>query len=107
MVAMDFCFVNTESDDDVLTMLANDRETIPSSWCDGVARQSESEFAVATTIGYLDFQGHQEVMIKCDPEQSMKKIACLLQELRRPRRTIVESSPKGSHQRNEVVENAH
>ena len=33
-------------------------------------------------------------MIKCDQEQSMKRIAELLQERRRPRRTIVEYSPK-------------
>ena len=56
---------------------------------------------------YLDFWRHQEVMIKCDTEQSMKRIAELLQERSRPRRTIVEYSPKGSHQRNGVVENAH
>ena len=41
-------------------------------------------------------------MIKCDQEQSMRKIAELLQERRRHRRTIVEYSPKGS-----LVENAH
>ena len=31
--------------------------------------------------------GHQQVMIKCDQEQSMKRIAELLQERRRSRRT--------------------
>ena len=39
MVAMDFCFANTESDDDVLTILLMKRENISSSWCDVVARQ--------------------------------------------------------------------
>ena len=67
---------------------------------------SASESAVPTIIGHLDFRGHQEVTIKCDQEQSMKRIAELLQERRRPRRTIVEYSPKGSHQSNGVVENA-
>ena len=61
----------------------------------------------ANVPGYLDFWGHQEVMIKCDEEQSMKRIAELLQERRRPRRTIVEYNPMGSHQSNGVVENAH
>ena len=42
----------------------------------------------------------------CDHEQSMKKTAELLQERRRPRRTIVEYKPKGIHQSNGVVENA-
>ena len=37
----------------------------------------------------------------------MRKIAELLQERRRPRRTIVRYNPKGSHQSNGVVENAH
>ena len=46
-------------------------------------------------------------MTKCDQEQSMKRIAELLQEWRRPRRMIVEYSPKGSHESNGVVENAH
>ena len=49
MVAMDFCFVNTASDDDVLTILAM-KETVPISW-----DKSASEFAVATIIGYLEF----------------------------------------------------
>ena len=63
---------------------------------------------MATIIGYLDFWGHQKVMIKCDQEQSTKRIAELLQERRRrPRRTVVEYSPKRSHQSNGVVENAH
>ena len=58
-------------------------------------------------IGYLDFRGHQEVMIKCDQEQCTKRIAELLQDRRRPRRTIVEYSPTVSHQGKGVVENAH
>ena len=33
IVAMDFCFVNTESDDDVLTILAMKEKNIPISWC--------------------------------------------------------------------------
>ena len=68
---------------------------------------SASDFAAAAVIDYFDFWWHQEVMIKCDQEQSMKKIAELLQERRRPRRTIIECSPKGSHQNNGTVENAH
>ena len=42
-----------------------------------------------------------------DQEQSMKRIAELLQERRRPRRTIVAYSPKGCHQSHVVVKNAH
>ena len=107
MVAMDFCFANTESDHDVLTILAMKEKPFRSVGATVLPDRSASEFAVATIIGYLDFWGHQEVMIKCDQEQSVKRIAELLQERRRPRRTIVEYSPKGSHQSNGVVENAH
>ena len=39
MVAVDFCFANTESDDDVLTIMAV-KEKMSISWCDGVARKS-------------------------------------------------------------------
>ena len=107
MVARDFCFVNTESDDDVLTILAKKEKPFRSFGATVLPDKSASEFAVATIIGYLDFWGHQEVMTKCDQEQSMKRIAELLQERRRPRRTIVDSSLKAGHQSNGVVENAH
>ena len=46
-------------------------------------------------------------MILCVYEKSLLRIAGLLQERRRPRRTIVQNKPKGSHQSNGVVENAH
>ena len=107
MVAMDFCFVNTDSDDDVLTVLAMKGKPSQSVGATVLPDKSASELAVATIIGYLDFWGHQEVMIKCDKEKSMKRIAELLQERRRPRRTIVEYSPVGSHESNGVVENTH
>ena len=107
MVAMDFCFVFTVSDDDVLTILAIKEKPFQSIGATVLPENSASEFAVATIIGYPDFWGHQEVMIKCDQVQSMKRIAELLQERRRPRRTIVEYSPKRSHQSNGTVENAH
>ena len=107
MVAMDFRFVNTGADDDVLTILAMKEKPFQSVGATVLPDKTASEFAVATIIGYLDFWGHQEDMIKCDQEQSMKRIAELLLEWRRPRRTIVEYSPKGSHQSNRVVEKVH
>ena len=107
MVAMDCCFANTESDDDVLTTLAMKEKPLQSIGATVLPDKSASEFAVAAIIGYLDFWGHQEVMIDYDQKQSIKRIAEFLRERRRPRRTIVENSPKGSHQSNGVVENAH
>ena len=58
---------------------------------------------MVTICGYLDFFGHQQVMSKCDQEQSMKTIAELRQERRRPGRATVEYSSKESHQSNGVV----
>ena len=72
MDAMDFCFANSECDDAVLTILAMKETTV-------LPDKVASEFAVATIIGYCDFRGQQEVMIKSDQEQSMKKITELLQ----------------------------
>ena len=107
MVAMDFWLANTESDDDVLTILAMKERLSQSVGATVLPDKSASDFGVATIIGLLDFWGHQEVMIKCEQEQSMKNIAELLQERWRPRRTIVEHSPKVGHQSNGDVENAH
>ena len=75
VVAMDFCFVNTVFDDDVLTILAMKENPFQSVGATVLLDKSASEFAVATISGYLDFWGHQEVMIKCDQEQSMNRIA--------------------------------
>ena len=80
VVALGFCFVNTESDDNVLTILAMKEKPFQSVGATVLPDKSASEFAVATIIGYLDFCGHQEVKIKCDQEQSMKRIAELLRE---------------------------
>ena len=60
---MDFCFVNTESDDDVLTILSMKEKPLQSVGATMLPDRSASEFAVATIIGYLDFWAHQEVMI--------------------------------------------
>ena len=106
MVALDFCVANTESDD-ALTILAMKEKPFQSASVTVMHDMSAIEFAVTTGTGYLDFWEHQEVMIKCDQEQSMKGIAELFQERRRSRRTIVNYSPKGSHQSSGVVENVH
>ena len=55
MVAMDFCFVNTESDDDVLTILAMKEKPFQSVGATVQSDKSVIEFAVATMKGFLDF----------------------------------------------------
>ena len=57
MVAMDFCFSNTESDDDVLTILAMNENTFQSVATTVLLDKSASELSVATIIGDLDFWG--------------------------------------------------
>ena len=55
MVAMDFCLVNNESDDDVLTILAMKEKLVQSVGATVLPDKSASEFSLATIIGYLDF----------------------------------------------------
>ena len=80
---MDVCFVNTEADDNLLTILALNEKPSQEVGATVLPEESASEFTVASTIGNMDFWGQQELMIKCDQEQSTKKIAELLQERRR------------------------
>ena len=54
MIAMEFCFVNTESDDDVLTILAMEAKPFQSVAATVLPDKSASEFAVATIIGNPD-----------------------------------------------------
>ena len=51
---MDVCFVNTESDDDVLTILAMKEKPFPSVGATVLLDTSASEFAEATISGNLD-----------------------------------------------------
>ena len=59
MVAMDFCSANTESHDEVLTILAIKEKPFQSFGATVPPDKSASEFAVATIIGYQDIWGHQ------------------------------------------------
>ena len=71
MVARDFCVANTESDDP-LTVLVMKETSCQSAGVTVMHNMSAIEFAVTTGTGYLDFWEYQEVMITCDPEQSMR-----------------------------------
>ena len=53
---------------------------------------SSSVFVSAGGTGILDSWDHREVMIKCDQEQSLKSLAELFQEQRRPRSRMVENT---------------
>ena len=53
---------------------------------------STSVFVWARGIGILDSWDHREVMIKCDQEQSLKSLAELFREQRRPRSRMVENT---------------
>ena len=106
MVARDFCVTNTKSDD-ALTILVLKEKSYQSAGETVMHDMSAIEFAVTTGAGYLNFWEYQEVMITCDQEQSMRRIAELFQERRRSRRTIVNYSPKGSHRSRGVVDNVH
>ena len=53
---------------------------------------STSVFVWERGIGILDSWDHREVMIKCDQEQSLKSLAELFREQRRPRSRMVENT---------------
>ena len=53
---------------------------------------STSMFVWAKSIGITDSWDHREVMIKCDQMQSLKSLAGLFREQRRPRSRMVEST---------------
>jgi hypothetical protein len=106
MVAMDFLFLNTDIDDEVLTVLSLKEKPGQAVGATALPDKSASEFAVAAVAGYLDFWGLNDVTLKCDQEPSMKKIVDVLKE-KRTHRTLVELSPKYSHQSNGVIESAH
>ena len=106
MDARNFCFTNTESDDDVWTILAMNEKPFQFAGATVLPVKTVSKIAVATIIGYLDCWDRQEVIIKCK-QQNMVRRAELLQGRRRPRGTIVECILEGRRQSNVVVENAH
>ena len=106
MVALDLCVGNTKSDD-ASTILAMTEKPYQSAGVTVMHDMSAIEFTVTTGIGYLDFWEYQEVMITCDQEQSMRRIAELFQERRRSRRTIVNCRPKGSNRSRGVVDDVH
>ena len=53
---------------------------------------STSLFVLARGTGILDSWDHREVMIKCGQEQSLKSLAELFREQRRPRSRMVENT---------------
>ena len=106
MVAPDFCVTNTKSDD-ALTILVMKEKSYQPAGVTVMHDMSAIEFAMTTGTGYLDFWEYQKVMITCDQEQSMRRIAELFQERRRSRRTTVNYSLKESHRRRGVVDNVH
>ena len=106
MVARDFCVTNTKYDD-ALTILVMKEKSYQSAGVTVMHDMSAIEFAMTTGAGYLNFWEYHEVMITCDQEQSMRRIAELFQERRRSRRTIVNCSPKGTNRSRGVVDNVH
>ena len=79
MDAKNFCFTNTESVDDVWTILAMREKPFQFAGATVLPVRTVSEIAVATIIGYLDCWDRQEVIIKCNQQQNMVRRAELLQ----------------------------
>ena len=69
-----------------------DERMLQSVGCDSDPDLSTSVFVLAMGIGILDSWDHREVMIKYDQEHSLKSLADLFREQRRPRSRPVENT---------------
>ena len=64
MVTLDFCFENTESDDDASTISAGKEKPFQSVGATVLPDLSTSEFVLAMGTGYLDSWDHRDIRIK-------------------------------------------
>ena len=68
-------------------------------------RKGPEPHAIDCVLAYLDAWGHREVLLKGDNEPAIQALVDAVR-VRRGERTMVEKSPKYSHQSNGAVENA-
>ena len=61
-------------------------------------------FATLWAVKIMNFLGHSDIILQCDPESSLIKWAESVQS-KRAERTVIRSSPRRSHQSNGGVEN--
>ena len=54
---MDFCFINTATDEEIITILSMKERPFQAVGATVLPDKSASGFAVATVTGYIDFWG--------------------------------------------------
>ena len=100
LVATDYGFLGRDSHVDLVTILVLIKRPHGA-----VLRKGPEPHAIDCVLAYLDSWGLREVLLKADNEPAIQALVDAVR-VRRGERTMVEKSPKYSHQSNGLVENA-
>ena len=105
LVAMDYGFLGRDTDVDLATILVLAQRPHGAVGACQVLRKGPEPYAIDCVLAYLDSWGLVEVTLKADNEPAIQALADGVR-IKRGERTMVEKSPKYSHQSNGVAENA-
>ena len=103
LVAMDYGFLGRDTDVDLATILVLAQRPHGAVGACQVLRKGPEPYAIDCVLAYLDSWALVEVTLKADNEPAIQALA---DGIKRGERTMVEKSPKYSHQSNGVAENA-
>ena len=102
---MDQGFLGRDTDVDLATILVLIQRPHSAVGACQVLRKGPEPYAIDCVLAYLDTWGLREVLLKADNEPAIQALVDAVR-VRRGERTMVEKSPKYSHQSNGAVENA-
>ena len=105
LVAMDYGFLGRDTDVELATILVLIQRPHGAVGACQVLRKGPEPYAIDCVLAYLDTWGLREVLLKADNEPAIQALVDAVR-VRRGERTMVEKSPKYSHQSNGAVENA-
>ena len=102
---MDYGFLGRDTDVELATILVLIQRPHGAVGACQVLRKRREPYAIDCVLAYLDTWGLREVLLKADNEAAIQALVDAVR-VRRGERTMVEKSPKYSHQSNGAVENA-
>ena len=105
LVALDYGFLGRDTDVDLATILVLIQRPHGAVGACQVLRKGPEPYAIDCVLAYLDTWGLREVLLKADNEPAIQALVDAVR-VRRGERTMVENSPKFSHQSHGAVENA-
>ena len=103
--AMDYGFLGRDTDADLATILVLVQRPHGAVGACQVLRKGPKPYAIDCALAYLDSWGLAEVLLKADNEPAIQALVDGVRA-KRGERTMVEKSPKYSHQSNGAAENA-